>query len=79
MNEDAEKFFQEKIIAELQKRKEIIDEADRVVQLLEKHYQDKKSQVKSADVERNKVVERIYDIIEQKDIIQLDDLFERLR
>lgn len=79
MNEDAEKFFQEKIIAELQKRKEIIDEADRVVQLLEKHYQDKKSQVKSADVERNKVVERIYDIIEQKDISQLDDLFERLR
>lgn len=79
MNEDAEKFFQEKIIAELQKRKEIIDEADRVVQLLEKHYQDKKSQVKSTDVERNKVVERIYDIIEQKDIIQLDDLFERLR
>lgn len=47
MNEDAEKFFQERIIAELQKRKEIIDEADSVVQLLEKHYQDKKTQVKS--------------------------------
>lgn len=79
MNEDAEKFFQEKIIAEFQKRKEIIDEADRVVQSLEKHYQDKKTQVKSIDMEKNKVVERIYDIIEQKDIIQLDDLFERLR
>lgn len=79
MNEDAEKFIQEKIIAELQKRKEIIDEADRVVQSLEKHYQDKKTQVKSTDVERNKVVERICDIIEQRDISQLDDLFERLR
>lgn len=71
--------FEEKVVEEIQKRKDIVLEADSIVKSIEKHYQDKKTNGECINVERNEIINEIHDVIKKKDISKLDTLFERLR
>lgn len=79
MNEKKDISFEEKVVEEIQKRKDIVLEADSIVKSIEKHYQDKKTNGECINVERNEIINEIHDVIKKKDISKLDTLFERLR
>jgi malate synthase len=79
MDEKEAVEFEKKVVEEIQKRKDIVAEADEIVQKIEQHYQDKKVETECIDVERNAVINEIHDITKTKDISKLDELFERLR
>lgn len=71
--------FEKKVIEEMQKRKDIVAEADEIVQKIEQHYLDKKAETECIDVERIAIISEIHDITKVKDLSKLDELFERLR
>ena len=79
MDEKEAVEFEKKVIEEIQKRKDIVAEADEIVQKIEQHYLDKKAETESIDVEKNAIINEIYDATKKKDISKLDALFERLR
>lgn len=79
MDEKETVEFGKKVIEEIQKRKDIVAEADEIVQKIEQHYQDKKAETECIDVERNAIINEIHDVTKTKDLSKLDELFERLR
>lgn len=80
MEENQKKLsFEEKIEEEVQKRSEYIAEADKMIQAIEQHCQDKKAEIESIDVERIDVMNKIRDVVKSKDAGQLDGLFNKLK
>ena len=79
MDEKDTDEFEKKVIEEMQKRKDIVAEADEIVQKIEQHYLDKKAETECIDVERIAIISEIHDITKVKDLSKLDELFERLR
>lgn len=79
MDEKEAVAFEKKVIEEMQKRKDIVAEADEIVQKIEQHYLDKKAETECVDVERNAIISEIHNVTKEKDISKLDALFERLR
>lgn len=71
--------FEEKIESEIQKRNHYIAEADSIIETIEQHCKDKKEELESIDLERNAVINQIHNVVNNKDLSQLDSLFERLR
>ena len=71
--------FEKKVIEEMQERKDIVAEADEIVQKIEQHYLDKKAETECIDVQRIAIISEIHDITKVKDLSKLDELFERLR
>ena len=79
MKNQADIVFENKIIDEFEKRKEIVEKANAVIQSIENHYQDKKDSMASVKLERKKLIDEIHSVAKEKDISKLDALFERLR
>lgn len=71
--------FEEKIEEEVQKRNEYVVEADKMIQAIEQHCQEKKTETESIDVERIDVMNKIRDVVKTKDAGQLDGLFNKLK
>ena len=71
--------FEEKIEAQVQKRNEYVAEADKMIQAIEQHCQDKKVETESIGVDRIDVMNKIRDVVKIKDAGQLDSLFDRLK
>lgn len=79
MDEKDAVAYEKKVIEEMQKRKDYVAEADKIVQKIEQHYLDKKAETECIDVERNAIINEIHDVTQKRDVGKLDALFERLR
>ena len=79
MDEKETVEFGKKVVEEMQKRKDVVAEADEIVQKIEQHYLDKKAETECIDIERNAIINEIHDVTKTKDLSKLDELFERLR
>lgn len=79
MNDGSGASFEKKIDQEMQKRMDIIAEADNMIRSIERHYQKRKAETESIDVERNELIRQIHETADQKDLSKLYDLLERLR
>lgn len=79
MSEKDDAVFFKKVIEERQKRKDIIAEADSLVRLIDRHYQDKKAAAECIDMNRKEIINEIHNVVKEKDTSKLDTLFERLR
>ena len=71
--------FEEIIELEIQKRNNYIAEADSIIETIEQHCKEKKEELESIDLERNTLIKQLHDVVNNKDLSQLDRLFERLR
>ena len=78
MDDSAGYSFEERVYAEMQKRKNIVAEAEEMLQIIEQHYQEKQAEAQSVAIARNELLTQIQDIAKQRDISKLNDLLERL-
>jgi hypothetical protein len=76
---NSEASFSEKVDAEINKRNEIISEADMLIGAINQHYFQKQKENDIIDIERNELLNEIRNAANEKDTDKLDDLFERLR
>ncbi len=79
MNEKETIEFEKKILEEMQKRKNIVAEADDTIQRIEQHYLNKKAETEGVGIERNAIISEIHNATKVKDLSRLDELLERLR
>lgn len=78
--EDKDEFtIEEKISDERVKREAIIAETDKIIDLIEQHYNNTKASIEYASTKRNEIITEIQEIVQKKDIEKLSELFERLR
>ena len=79
MDEKETVVFEEKVIEEIKKRKDIVAEADEIVQNIEQQYLNKKAETERVAAKRNAIISEIYNVTKKKDISKLDALLESLR